>query len=50
MPAAWAWPTLLAKDGDELFDHYRHALEKLGQEKGTLGLMAVALKFDTSKT
>jgi type I restriction enzyme M protein len=29
------WP----KDGDELFDHYRHALEKLGQEKGTLGLI-----------
>jgi type I restriction enzyme M protein len=29
----------LAKDGDELFDHYRHALEKLGQEKGTLGLI-----------
>ena len=35
VPAACAWPTLLAKDGDELFDHYRHALEKLGQEKGT---------------
>ena len=39
VPAAYAWPTLLAKDGDELFDHYRHALEKLGQEKGTLGLI-----------
>ena len=38
VPAAYAWPTLLAKDGDDLFDHYRHALEKLGQEKGTLGL------------
>lgn len=22
-----------------MFDHYRHALEKLGQEKGTLGLI-----------
>ena len=33
VPAAYAWPTLLAKDGDELFDHYRHALEKLGQKK-----------------
>jgi type I restriction enzyme M protein len=21
------WPSLLAKDGDELFDHYRHTLE-----------------------
>ena len=39
MPAAYAWPTLLAQDGDALFDHYRHALEKLGQEKGTLGLI-----------
>jgi type I restriction enzyme M protein len=28
---------LLAKDGDELFDHYRHTLEALGNEKGTLG-------------
>ena len=39
VPAVYAWPTLLAKDGDELFDHYRHALERLGQEKGTLGLI-----------
>ncbi|MDD5030885.1 MAG: N-6 DNA methylase [Rhodoferax sp.] len=39
VPAAYAWPTLLAKDGDELFDHYRHLLERLGQEKGTLGLI-----------
>jgi type I restriction enzyme M protein len=33
------WPSLLAKDGDELFDHYRHLLEKLGAEKGTIGLI-----------
>ena len=39
VPAAWAWPTLLVKDGDELFDHYRHMLERLGQERGTLGLI-----------
>ncbi len=39
VPAEYAWGSLLAKDGDELFDHYRHALEKLGQEKGTLGLI-----------
>lgn len=39
VPAAYAWPSLLAKDGDALFDHYRHVLEKLGQEKGTLGLI-----------
>lgn len=39
MPAAYAWPTLLARDGDALFDHYRHVLEKLGHERGTLGLI-----------
>ena len=30
-PRAYAWPSLLARDGDELFDHYRHTLEALGQ-------------------
>jgi type I restriction enzyme M protein len=39
VPAAYAWPTLLQRDGDELFDHYRHMLERLGQERGTLGLI-----------
>ena len=39
IPAAYAWPSLLAKDGDELFDHYRHLLEELGKEKGTLALI-----------
>lgn len=29
----------MQRDGDELFDHYRHTLEKLGAEKGTLGLI-----------
>src|SRR5262249_42938924 len=29
----------LAKDGDDLFDHYRHVLEALGNEKGNLGLI-----------
>ena len=29
----------LQRDGDELFDHYRHMLERLGQERGTLGLI-----------
>ena len=33
------WPSMLAKDGDDLFDHYRHTLEKLGNEKGTIGLI-----------
>jgi type I restriction enzyme M protein len=39
VPAGNDWPSLLKKDGDELFDHYRHILEKLGQEKGLLGLI-----------
>jgi type I restriction enzyme M protein len=33
------WPSLLKKDGDELFEHYRHILENLGKEKGLLGLI-----------
>ena len=38
MFAAYAWPTLLLYYGDDLLDPDRHALEKLGQEKGMLGL------------
>jgi hypothetical protein len=37
--SGYDWPALLARDGDELFDHYRHTLEKLGTEKGMLGLI-----------
>lgn len=39
IPAKWSWPTLLKKDGDELFDHYRHALEALGKKPRLLGLI-----------
>jgi type I restriction enzyme M protein len=39
VPAAYSWPTLVKKDGDELFDHYRHTLENLGNEKGLLGMI-----------
>jgi type I restriction enzyme M protein len=39
VPAKYNWPTLLKKDGDDLFDHYRHMLESLGNEKGLLGLI-----------
>jgi type I restriction enzyme M protein len=39
VPAKYAWPTLLAKSGDDLFDHYRHILDELGKQKGTLGLI-----------
>jgi len=38
-PARHAWPALFARDDDALFDHYRHTLEALGNEKGTLGLI-----------
>ncbi len=39
VPEEATWPTLIKRDGDELFDHYRHVLEKLGNEKGLLGLI-----------
>jgi type I restriction enzyme M protein len=41
IPTEYNWQSFLKKDGDELFDHYRHALEKLGQEKGLLSLIFV---------
>ncbi len=39
VPAAYAGPALLAKDGDALFDDYRHTLEELGKQPGTLALI-----------
>ncbi len=39
VPAKYGWQSLLKKDGDALFDHYRHTLEALGREKGLLGLI-----------
>ena len=39
VPEKFAWPALRAKDGDELFDHYRHTLEELGKQPGTLALI-----------
>lgn len=45
VPAQYARPALLARDVDALFDHYRHTLEALGNEKGTLGLI-----FNKSQT
>jgi type I restriction enzyme M protein len=29
VPEPYAWSSLIKKDGDELFDHYRHTLEAL---------------------
>ena len=39
VPEGYGWPSLLARDGDALFDHYRHTLDRLGMERGTLGLI-----------
>ena len=39
IPAPYAWPALLVRDGDALFDHCRHTLEELGEQPGTLGLI-----------
>ena len=39
VPEQYSWPSLLKKDGDELFAHYLHSLEGLGKEKGLLGLI-----------
>ena len=39
VPAPYAWPELLKRDGDTLFDHCRHTLEELGKSVGTLGLI-----------
>jgi type I restriction enzyme M protein len=39
VPKDYGWPSLLARDGDELEIHYRHLLETLGKEKGMLGVI-----------
>ncbi len=39
VPKKWSWPELVKLDGDQLFDHYRHLLEALGNKSGLLGLI-----------
>lgn len=39
VPAGYDWSSLIKKDGEELFKHYRNLLEELGKEKGLLGLI-----------
>jgi type I restriction enzyme M protein len=39
VPKNYDWPSLIKKDGDELFEHYRNTLRNLGKEKGLLGLI-----------
>ena len=49
VPAEYSWSTLIRKDGDELFDHYRHVLERLGNEKGLLGLIFNKARINRDK-
>lgn len=39
VPTGYGWPSLLAKDGDELETHYRHVLDTLGKKPGMLGII-----------
>lgn len=39
IPKGKDWPSLLARDGDELEIHYRHTLEELGRRSGMLGVI-----------
>ena len=39
IPTEYNWQSLLKKDGDDLFDHYRYILEELGKKWGLLGLV-----------
>ena len=39
IPEGYDWPSLLAKDGDDLEVHYRHTLARLARQPGTLGVI-----------
>ena len=39
IPEGFDWPSLLARDGDDLEVHYRHILETLGKSAGLLGVI-----------
>ena len=39
VPEGFDWPSLLARDGDELEVHYRHVLEELGRKSGMTGVV-----------
>ena len=39
VPSGYDWPSLLARDGDELETHYRKVLKTLGRQKGILGII-----------
>ena len=39
VPAGLDWESLVDKDGDALETHYRHILDELGRQSGTLGVI-----------
>ena len=39
VPPEYGWPSLLARDGAELEEHYRRLLEELAKQPGMLGLI-----------
>jgi type I restriction enzyme M protein len=39
VPEGSDWPSLLARDGDDLDVHYRHVLEDLGRKPGMMGIV-----------
>jgi type I restriction enzyme M protein len=39
IPEEYNWKSLLEKDGERLFEHYRHLLEELGKKQNLLGLI-----------
>ncbi len=39
IPRGHDWPSLLARDGDELETHYRRTLEALARQPGTIGVI-----------
>ena len=39
IPEGYDWPSLLSRDGQELETHYRHTLETLARQPGTLGVI-----------
>src|SRR5436305_3937609 len=39
IPVGYDWPSLLAKEGDDLEVHYRHVLEHLSTQPGMLGVI-----------
>ena len=39
IPEGYGWPSLMARDGDELEAQYRHILETLARQPGTLGVI-----------